>query len=231
MSNGEYTMDNPYDFFDKIYCLNLNESKDRWATVSKEFETIGIDNRVIRLSAPKADDNIFTANTNKAGQYGCTMSHLKILGNALADANGHIVIFEDDIHFPDYSAAHLQDIIDNLPNDWDILYLGGRPVEPVTNVYNNKLYKASCMFGSYGYAVNHKFIKTIFNGIFESLMKSGNKNGIYDVLLGRITKANNGYAVYPLVVKEQSSFSIIENRATTNYDQLMENSWARMKQK
>ena len=45
-----------FDFFDEIYCINLDIRIDRWEHAQKEFEKLGILNRVIRFSAIKKDD-------------------------------------------------------------------------------------------------------------------------------------------------------------------------------
>ena len=44
-------MKNPFDYFDKIYCINLDYRTDRWEQVQNEFEKIGIENKVIRVPA------------------------------------------------------------------------------------------------------------------------------------------------------------------------------------
>ena len=44
-------MSNPLDFFDAIYCINLDERTDRWEHCLTEFEKLGISERVIRFSA------------------------------------------------------------------------------------------------------------------------------------------------------------------------------------
>ena len=44
-------MSNPLDFFDAIYCINLDERTDRWKHCLIEFKKLGISDRVIRFSA------------------------------------------------------------------------------------------------------------------------------------------------------------------------------------
>ena len=41
---------NPFDYFDKIFCINL-DFPDRWEQVQKEFDKVGILDRVERFSA------------------------------------------------------------------------------------------------------------------------------------------------------------------------------------
>ncbi len=44
-------MKNPFDYFDKIFCINLDSRPDRWKQVQKEFDKVGILDRVERFSA------------------------------------------------------------------------------------------------------------------------------------------------------------------------------------
>ena len=42
-----FLVDNPFDFFDAIYCINLEERTDRWESVCQaEFEKLGISDRI-----------------------------------------------------------------------------------------------------------------------------------------------------------------------------------------
>lgn len=47
---GDNAMKNPFDYFDKIYCINLDSRTDRWERTQTEFEKVGIENRVTRTS-------------------------------------------------------------------------------------------------------------------------------------------------------------------------------------
>ena len=63
-------MKSPFDFFDEIYCINLERRTDRWKQCQSEFDKIGITDKVIRF---KAFDN--KENPKK----GCYDSHLSVI--------------------------------------------------------------------------------------------------------------------------------------------------------
>ncbi len=44
-------MQNLFSHFEAIYCINLDRRSDRWEAVQREFEKVGIRDRVIRFSA------------------------------------------------------------------------------------------------------------------------------------------------------------------------------------
>ena len=48
-------MKTPFNFFDKIYCINLEERTDRWEECLSEFKKYGIEN-VERIKAVKIDE-------------------------------------------------------------------------------------------------------------------------------------------------------------------------------
>ena len=56
-------------YFDKVYCINLNDRVDRWEQAQKEFDKLGIRNDVERWEAIKKDD----------GNLGCTLSHKTLI--------------------------------------------------------------------------------------------------------------------------------------------------------
>lgn len=58
-----------WDFFDDIYCINLDHRKDRWEQSQKEFNSVGLLPRVQRFSAIQEKD----------GRLGVIKSNLEII--------------------------------------------------------------------------------------------------------------------------------------------------------
>ena len=58
-------MKNPFDYFDKIYCINL-DSRYRWELAQKEFKKVGILGRVERFSACVGNE-IVNGSSDKEG--------------------------------------------------------------------------------------------------------------------------------------------------------------------
>lgn len=48
---------NIFDYFDFIYCINLNSRGDRWINVQEELKKLGIERRVIRFNAIETPEN------------------------------------------------------------------------------------------------------------------------------------------------------------------------------
>ena len=62
-------MNNPFNFFDKIYCINLKERTDRWENCLRNFEKYEITNYE-RIDAIKI--NAYLSSKRK-GQIGCSL--------------------------------------------------------------------------------------------------------------------------------------------------------------
>jgi GR25 family glycosyltransferase involved in LPS biosynthesis len=129
-------MSNPLDFFDAIYCINLDERTDRWEHCLVEFEKLGISDRVIRFSAikPKHDErwNRCTKWGNRwkyplVGAVGCAESHKAIIELAKENNLNNVLVLEDDFVVCENWKHNLETAIKELQGrNWHIFYLGYR---------------------------------------------------------------------------------------------------------
>lgn len=99
-----------WNYFDKIYCINLEIRKDRWDSSLTEFDRVGI----------KAER--FNAYTGENKHLSFNKSQHECLKKALEDGCNTFLVLEDDVEFKSFS--HLRSSLVELPEEWDILYLG-----------------------------------------------------------------------------------------------------------
>lgn len=126
---------NLFDSLDVIYCVHLPEDVERHRIMNPIFEKVGIADRVNWMSAPRPFSQYQSTNYQFAGEYGVVLSQLKILTNGLSQNPVFgIGIFEDDIMFVDQALEYIDKSFKELPDDWDIFYLGGRPLSPLKKV-------------------------------------------------------------------------------------------------
>ena len=111
-------MKSPFDFFDEIYCINLERRTDRWKQCKSEFDKIGITDKVIRFNAFDNKEN---------PKKGCYDSHLSVIKLANERKLKNVLIFEDDVAFlKRYDDRKLNKAIENLDKtNWEFFYLGG----------------------------------------------------------------------------------------------------------
>ncbi len=120
-------IDNPFHFFDAIFCINLSRNPRRWASMCERFERLGIAGRVVRFEAISTPGN---------HHVGCTLSHRAIVEDADARGLENVLVFEDDALFVPDTLSHLRASTRELRSlAWRVFYLGGHrwgtTIEPV----------------------------------------------------------------------------------------------------
>jgi GR25 family glycosyltransferase involved in LPS biosynthesis len=109
----------PFDFFEAIYCINLDRRPDRWAHARAELERVGIADRVERVSACEGGTGIDA----------CRRSHLEVARRAQARGLENVLVLEDDVVFSDLSRERLAAAIAEIRGlEWDLFFLGARPL-------------------------------------------------------------------------------------------------------
>jgi len=84
------------DFFEKIFCINLDIRTDRWDTCKQEFLKYNLLSAVNRYSACVDPTSIIQGITN---------SHVNIIEYAKEQKLQNVFIFEDDVRFINYHYA------------------------------------------------------------------------------------------------------------------------------
>lgn len=187
-------MNNPFDYFDKIYCICGEHETDRWARCCEQFEKLGIMDRVERFSDFASHEVVQECNMAN----GCTYSHYTVLKSAMNEKLKNIFIFESDFHFINYDFDLLDKSIQGLNNvDWKLFYLGGTP-DVVWNIESENLVR-SCVSTTVSYAVNGEYFEELIN-------KIENTRWPVDQVYRRNKKFNIGYYAfysYPMFVVQK----------------------------
>jgi GR25 family glycosyltransferase involved in LPS biosynthesis len=174
-------MNNPFDFFDKIYYINLDSRPDRREETEKELSKYGIkaerwpatriseehNNFLTEIGFPLceqvSDDDPYHRDRIKKvslGQRSCTISHLNIVKHAKENKFKNVFIFEDDIVFNrevDVLGKLSKMLTDLKDKEWDMLNLGGilqtTPIRITDNLFRlgYHLCTHSVAFNSTGY--------------------------------------------------------------------------------
>lgn len=199
-------MNNPFDFFDKICCINLPDSKERKRTVSQQFEKVDILDRVEWIYAPPPPDDfkIDLYRRHPAREFGCMLSHLTAIVRASHEQCDNVLIFEDDITFTGDALATLSETISVLPDDWVGFYLGANVIPSRVTLISKRLFKFQFngIDGGYAYAFNCKYFLEFFthwtHGITHGLTPNGHSP--MDVVLPHFVGKHGGYVIRPNIV-------------------------------
>lgn len=172
---------NSFDYFDEIYCINLDKRTRRWELAQNEFKKLGIFDKVKR----------FPAIDNLGGKRGCFESHMKIIHMAKENNLKNVFIFEDDVAvLPCYSHEKFEKSINFLKDQtWEFFYMGGleRRIKP-RPMYNKlkkkyDTYDVSTEFDyimeahSVGWNQSYAINSCIFDKIIAEY-----KNGLWEML-------------------------------------------------
>ncbi len=207
-------MNSPFDFFDMVCCINLPQHVSRKANASQEFERMGISDRVIWLHAPPPPPSfkIDLHRRNPATEFGCSLSHLTTIVQAIDAGAANILIFEDDLMFLPGAASQLSLGLRELPTDWAGLYLGCNLKLDVP--YSSNLRCVKDADGLYAYAVNGAYLFDLFKywtyGITHGLVLDERFSPVDSIFASFFIK-HGAYAICPpIVIPNKTIPSVIQ---------------------
>jgi len=164
------------------FCINLDRRPERWNYVQNEFHKLGID--VER----------FAAYDIKPGWVGCAKSHLEIM--RMCNDENMFGIYEDDIKvLRGLSVLHKS--FEQLPDDWDCLYLGASPKEPQKRYSEN-------LFMLNNAHVTHAIIwRNRTGGAVEHILSHEHHIRKYDDYLATVVQPQfNCFVTFPMVATQ-----------------------------
>lgn len=217
-----------FDYFDKIFCINLSTRKDRWDLCESQFNSFDIKNNLEKFDAVFC--NYPYLNKKQNAQLGCFLSHYKVLKKAQSNNYKKILILEDDFIFNfNYkeTLCSLNDCFEELPNDWDLFYLGvyfvkGYDYEAKIN-YSNNLFKLNTGFTTHAICYSRDGISKMLNCMNRFFNKNMLLSSTYESLDWFLVKEflyqNNCYASKKFLCGQREGFSDIENKFI-KYDNL-----------
>jgi hypothetical protein len=202
-----------WSFFDRIVCLSLTE--EEWSKGKAEFERVGLYG-VERFQAVK-----------EIGPHqSFSHSEREILIDFYHSPAQRLLHLEDDCQFRDL--GHLDHALYELPENWDILYLGANLLmwnngsEPKPERVSEHLFRIKGAWTTHAVAYNKKCV-------FEILAKQPEFSvQMFDNYLSDRLAEFNAYIVAPMVAYQRPRFSAIWDR-WDDYTSIFEESDRRLK--
>lgn len=217
------------DYFDKIYCLNLERNSEKWKKTNTQFKELNINvDRFLGIDGNNITDDEFDEISNRKisevdssklglieNKYalGCLMSHIEIIKEAKSAGYKRILIFEDDVILSDEFSERISQI--NKLN-WELLYLGASQFNWSGVKVNNGFYKCSNTLGTFAYAINSNIYDDLLE-LFETKRKS-----IDNLLSEYQLKNKQSFVIYPnIVISDVSQSDIRQSKSLDEYSKLM----------
>jgi GR25 family glycosyltransferase involved in LPS biosynthesis len=162
----------PIQTFDRTYLVNLDRQRNRLESFHRRLQAavwpFTYPWRVTAIDGQKVPAPV--GYSQQPGAWGCLRSHMRLWEDAMNDGMSSVFIFEDDCVFCEDFTAKLQEFLAVVPDDWDMVYLGGlhrfvdsgQPQKVADNCY-----RAWGVTGTWAYAINGKFLPTIYQWFNE----------------------------------------------------------------
>jgi len=168
---------NGWDFFDRIYCISLEERTDRRQAAANSFATVGLTGKVEFVLVKPHPSNV---------EQGMYESHMTCLRKGLEAGADSILVFEDDTIFDRFDAEHFNFCTHFLAehSDWKVLLLGAliRSSRKTSNPFIQKVRYQSL---AHAYALNRSYAETLayqpWQGIVIDTIFRPLKDDIYAV--------------------------------------------------
>tara|TARA_Y100000361_G_scaffold153246_1_gene174583 strand:- start:1028 stop:1663 length:636 start_codon:yes stop_codon:yes gene_type:complete len=187
----------------KTYCVSLPESDDRKEHMSSEILKLVDSFEYIYADPPHKDFR--TTNYAFPRELGCTLSHLKGIIHG-SRYNENILMLEDDIFINDNASNILEESMNELPEDWGLLYLSGRPKDQ-TYHFSKNLIKTNTFLSTISYLINKNYVYSYIDHVLNNLTNPFPNSCADNVLNGFFI--NNSYCIYPKIVNPMSGYSVL----------------------
>ena len=213
-----------------IFVINLDHRKDRLDSVNNQLSKKNI--KYTRFSAIIPDMNQINNNNLWENSYqgmnwkkskkwdcytrgalGCKMSHYYIVKNAKELNLDYVIILEDDFLFTDNADDIFKNsIFENIDDNWDFIFLGGRLSGKNIKKINNIVTKTESVITTIGYILNKKTYDSVlknlvkYNYEIDSIFSNLSNKGYY-----------NNYIIEPNLIYQTMEKSNITTRLTKDW--------------
>lgn len=114
-----------FDYFGKVYIINLRERTDRRKATLRELKRHGIPSDSNQVEFYTTERPTEQGEFPSLGVRGCFTGHASVMRLALEQNLDRVLVMEDDIAILDSIDTHGLEIIERLKTlDWDIVYFG-----------------------------------------------------------------------------------------------------------
>jgi GR25 family glycosyltransferase involved in LPS biosynthesis len=187
------------EYFDKVVVINLDKRTDRLEKISKQLDELGI--VFERFSAIDG--------TGKNPIIAGRDSHVEVWKQNLGKK---VLILEDDAYFVEGFQERFDEVIQTLPENWDVFYLGvllDKMTGKVIKV-NNDWYRQIVSTGTQAYCL-HPDMMQYFTDRIEIY------DGYIDVGLRILAEDTNAYITQPNLVTQYAGYSDLRLKEVSDF--------------
>ncbi|CAB4158047.1 Glycosyl transferase, family 25 [uncultured Caudovirales phage] len=147
------------DFFDQIYYINLNSRPDRLSSIKEQLEM----NNVTAKRVAGIQQKFSVKKKINNAELGLILTQKLILIDAIRNNYKSILILEDDAIFCTDFIYHFDAAVAELPDDWDLFYLGGQYWLAFPEKFSKHVSIANRILGSHALGIKSTVFETMLN--------------------------------------------------------------------
>lgn len=187
------------DYFDKVVVINLDKRVDRLEKITKQLDDLGI--TFERFSAIDG--------TGKNPIIAGRDSHLQVWRENLGKK---VLVLEDDAYFVDDFQERFDQVIQTLPDNWDVFYLGALLDKMTGKVIkvNNDWYRQIISTGTQAYCVHPDLMQYCIDRLEIY-------DGYIDVGLRILAEDMNAYITQPNLVTQYPGYSDLRLKEVSDF--------------
>jgi GR25 family glycosyltransferase involved in LPS biosynthesis len=189
------------DFFDKVIVINLDRRTDRMEKLAPQLEKLDIQyKRFSAVDGKKLDIDPIVAGLR---------SHLQVMKQI---AGQRVLILEDDALFVEDFNEKFEKVMQTLPEDWDIFYLGALVPKDVglIRMVNRHWGIQVLTTGSQAYCINPSRLEYFIS-------KLEDYNSYIDIGLRDFAKDLKAYITQPNLVVQFPSYSDLRLKEVNDF--------------
>jgi GR25 family glycosyltransferase involved in LPS biosynthesis len=189
------------DYFDKVIVINLDRRTDRMEKLAPQLEKLDIQyKRFSAVDGKKLDLDPIVAGLR---------SHLQVMKQI---AGQKVLILEDDAQFVEDFNEKFEKVMQTLPEDWDIFYLGALVPKDVglIRMVNRHWGIQVLTTGSQAYCINPSKLEYFIS-------KLEDYNSYIDIGLRDFAKDLKAYIAQPNLVTQFPSYSDLRLKEVNDF--------------
>lgn len=193
------------EYFSHIALINLKKREDRLLSSTKVLDEFGVNYEVWEA----------TENTEKP-VLGLVDSMQRYFRKVLAEGGERCLVFEDDIkELVDAQVFNetMSKCLDQLPNDWDLFYLGGNVSSGLKGFYSENLLRGRYIYATHATAYSKKAM--------EFICSKEIKEPVDNFIVREFQPNKNVFISYPMLMTQFANFSDI-GKAYTDWSRFLE---------
>jgi len=161
------------DWFDVVYVINCQHRPDRREQVVAELEKYADMDKVVIYDAIIGDFTGHPAGWGAGkGAWGCLQSHRRIMEDLMhmRDERGALswesaLFLEDDVFFLENAMADLEIFLEEVPDDWGQIYLGGQHRRKVSTTGSPNVVIGNSVNRTHAYALHKDYIHAVYQHV------------------------------------------------------------------